>query len=164
MGSVLITKTSFVSGELDPALLGRLDLKAQGDGAARLRNVLVQPTGGVTRRPGLARVASPPGALRLLSFEAAFGPALVAIRPERIDLVRDSTVLEGPQSLWSAAQLGNLAWARLGNQLLLTHPEVSAPDPGRDGGRRVHAPGLELRDRHRRRRDRAHLPALRPLR
>ena len=145
MGSVLITKTSFVSGELDPALLGRLDLKAQGDGAARLRNVLVQPTGGVTRRPGLARVASLPGALRLLSFEAPFGPALVAIGPERIDVVRDGTVLTGPQSLWSATQLGNLAWARLGNQLLLTHPEVS-PNPDRDDGGRVHAPGLDLRD------------------
>ena len=52
MSRVLVAKTSFTAGELDPALLGRLDLKAQEDGAARLRNVIVQATGGVTRRPG----------------------------------------------------------------------------------------------------------------
>ena len=40
------------SGELDPRLLGRSDLRAYENGAARLRNVLVETTGGV--RLGLA--------------------------------------------------------------------------------------------------------------
>ncbi len=58
MSRAFVTKTSFTAGELDPLLRGRLDLKAQEDGAARLRNVVVHPSGGVSRRPGLRLVAS----------------------------------------------------------------------------------------------------------
>ena len=54
MSRAFVTKTSFTAGELDPLLRGRLDLKAQEDGAARLRNVVVHPSGGVSRRPGPA--------------------------------------------------------------------------------------------------------------
>ena len=49
-------KTSFTAGELAPELLGRPDLRASANGARRLRNVFIQPTGGVTRRPGLRHV------------------------------------------------------------------------------------------------------------
>ena len=52
--SVRRAKTSFAAGELAPELLGRGDLRAWENGARRLRNVFLQPTGGVTRRPGLA--------------------------------------------------------------------------------------------------------------
>ena len=58
MSRAFVTKTSFTAGELDPLLRGRLDLKAQEDGAARLRNVVVHPSGGVSRRPGLRLIAS----------------------------------------------------------------------------------------------------------
>ena len=58
MSRAFVTKTSFTAGELDPLLRGRLDLKAQEDGAARLRNVVVHPSGGVSRRPGLRLVAA----------------------------------------------------------------------------------------------------------
>jgi hypothetical protein len=51
------TKTSFAAGELAPELYGRGDLRAFENGARRLRNVVIQPTGGVARRPG----AAPPG-------------------------------------------------------------------------------------------------------
>jgi hypothetical protein len=125
MSRTFVTKTSFTAGELDPHLLGRLDLKAQEEGAARLRNVLVQATGGVTRRPGLARVARIDAACRLISFEAAFGPALVVLGPSRIDIVRNDNVITGPASVWTTAQLGEIVWAISGKRLLITHPSVA---------------------------------------
>lgn len=125
MSRLFVTKTSFTAGELDPGLLGRLDLKAQEDGAAKLRNVLVQATGGVTRRPGLARVAALPGAARLVGFEAPSGPVLVALGPTRIDVLRDGGVLASLPGLWTAAQLPDIAWARSRDRLLITHPEVA---------------------------------------
>src|ERR687885_1251625 len=62
-------KTSFAAGEVAPELLGRPDLRAYANGARRLRNVFIQPTGGVTRRPGLRHVATLPGPARLVAFE-----------------------------------------------------------------------------------------------
>ena len=69
MSIVRIAKTSFASGEIGPAMLGRVDLRAFENGARRLRNVVVEPSGAVRRRPGLARVAGLPGRVRLIAFE-----------------------------------------------------------------------------------------------
>ena len=93
MSRAFVTKTSFTAGELDPLLLGRLDLKAQEDGAAKLRNVVVHPTGGVSRRPGLRLITAVPGALRLLSFEGPDGGELIALGPYRLDVLRDGVVI-----------------------------------------------------------------------
>lgn len=49
-------KTNFTGGELAPSLGARTDLVAYRNGARRLRNVLVVPTGGVRRRPGLRHI------------------------------------------------------------------------------------------------------------
>lgn len=45
-------QTSFTAGQLDPKLRGRIDVGQYYAGAETLRNVLVQPQGGVVRRPG----------------------------------------------------------------------------------------------------------------
>ena len=45
-------KTNFVSGEHDPLLRARSDIKHYYNGAAYLRNVIVLPQGGVRSRPG----------------------------------------------------------------------------------------------------------------
>ena len=46
-------KSTFTSGEVSRRLLGRGDLRAYENGALALRNVFIQPTGGVTLRAGL---------------------------------------------------------------------------------------------------------------
>ena len=71
MPAVKRAKTSFAAGELAPELLGRGDLRAFENGARRLRNVFIQPTGGVTRRSGLRFVDMAEGAGRLIAFGAA---------------------------------------------------------------------------------------------
>lgn len=123
-----LVKTSFAAGELDPALLGRLDLKALEDGALRLRNVIVQATGGVTRRPGMTHVlALPTGVVRLIPFERPTGAALLALAPFRIDVIDLDTELAGPTitAPWDGTQLEHLAWVRRGDTLLLVHPDVA---------------------------------------
>lgn len=64
MPRIKAAKTTFANGELDPALLGRFDLKAYRNGADKLRNVLCKPQGGVIRRPGLEYIAT---ALKVLT-------------------------------------------------------------------------------------------------
>lgn len=50
-------QTNFTSGELDPLLRGRTDVKHYYNGAEFLRNVLCVPQGGLIRRPGLRWVS-----------------------------------------------------------------------------------------------------------
>jgi hypothetical protein len=134
MTRAFVTKTSFTSGELDPLLRGRLDLKAQEDGAARLRNVVVHPSGGVSRRPGLRLVASLPGALRLATFEGSGGGELLAFGSYRLDILRGGVVVHAvTDTLWGPAELPDLSIARWGDRLLLCHPAVPPKELIRDG-------------------------------
>ncbi len=120
-----LVKTSFTAGELDPRLLGRLDLKAQEDGASRLRNVIVHPTGGVTRRPGTAYVATVAGGLRMVPFDGSDGGEILVFGAFRVDIVKAGAVVASVTDLpWSATHIPGLSWVRLDNRLLLCHPDV----------------------------------------
>lgn len=50
-------QTNFTAGELSPRLYGRRDLARYDNGAGTLLNAIIQPHGGVTRRPGTRFVA-----------------------------------------------------------------------------------------------------------
>ena len=69
MTRVTHIKTNFTSGEISPLLYGRGDLRPYDNGAAKLRNVFIHPTGGVYRRPGLRLVTETVSPSRLLAFE-----------------------------------------------------------------------------------------------
>ena len=69
MSRVRILTTNFTSGEISRLLLGRSDLRAYDNGALSLRNLLIHPTGGITRRPGMAYSATARGPGRLVAFE-----------------------------------------------------------------------------------------------
>ncbi len=66
-------QTNFTSGELDPLVRSRLDLDAYKNGLEVARNVVCQPQGGVTRRPGTKYITelggSPENGVRLVHFE-----------------------------------------------------------------------------------------------
>jgi hypothetical protein len=118
-------KTSFTAGELAPELLGRPDLRAYGNGARRLRNVFIHPTGGVTRRPGLRHVAALPGPARLIAFEFNTEQTylLVLTHGALRVFVGDAPVAQvaGP---WTEAMLPQIAFTQSADTLLLCHPEM----------------------------------------
>jgi hypothetical protein len=119
------TKSSFAAGELAPELLGRADLRAYANGARRLRNVFIQPTGGVTRRPGLRHIATLPGPARLLAFEFNTEQAYLLVFTDGLFSVylEDALVAYGPAP-WSTAQLAQLAFTQSADTLLICHPDV----------------------------------------
>ena len=69
MARRVLEKNTFSTGELAPELWGRSDLSAYANGAARLRNVFIEPSGGVRRRPGIRLIDELPGPARLIQFE-----------------------------------------------------------------------------------------------
>lgn len=118
-------KTSFAAGELAPELLGRADLRAYANGANRLRNVIIQPTGGVCRRPGLRHVAMLPGPARLIAFEFNTEQTyLIVLTPGRFAVFKDDVEVAALAAPWAAPHLPQLAFTQSADTLLIAHPDV----------------------------------------
>ncbi len=118
-------KTTFTAGEVSEELLGRGDLRAYENGALQLRNVFIQPTGGVTRRAGLAYVDQAVGNGRLIAFEFNTQQTyLLVLTNNQIDIyaggIKDATVI----SPWSSTQIDQISWTQSADTLLMTHPDV----------------------------------------
>ena len=64
--------STFTAGEISPRLEGRVTIEKYREGLSELTNMIVQPHGGVTRRPGteyLGEVKNSSNATRLIPFE-----------------------------------------------------------------------------------------------
>ena len=119
-------KSSFAAGELAPELLGRADLRAYGNGARALRNVFIQSTGGVTRRPGLRHVAALPGQARLIAFEFNTEQTyLLALTPGLMQVFIGDAQVAAVAAPWTAAMLPQLAYTQSADTLLVCHPEMA---------------------------------------
>lgn len=119
-------KTNFTAGEISPRLLARGDLTAYQNGASRLRNVFIHPTGGVSRRAGLAWVGEAEGDGRLIAFEFNTEQVyLLAVSDSQIDVWKDGIRQTSLATPWTAAQIRQLAWTQSADTLLVCHPDVS---------------------------------------
>ncbi|MEM7679495.1 MAG: hypothetical protein AAF182_00625 [Pseudomonadota bacterium] len=119
-------KTTFTAGEVSEELLGRGDLRAYENGALKLRNVFINPTGGVTRRSGLRFIDEAPGDGRLVAFEFNTQQTyLLVLTDEQIDIyasgVKEATIT----APWTEAQIKQIAWTQSADTLLLTHPDLT---------------------------------------
>ncbi len=125
MASSRTIKTSFTAGELAPELLGRPDLRASANGARRLRNVFIQPTGGVQRRPGLRHVATLAGPARLIAFEFNTEQTyLLALTDGLMRVFIGDAEVAAVAGPWTRAMLPQLGFTQSADTLLLVHPEM----------------------------------------
>ena len=75
MSRAVSIQTNFTTGEIDPLLKSRIDIDQYYNSLEQARNVVIQPQGGITRRPGLQYVstipsaAAPQSGCRLVPFE-----------------------------------------------------------------------------------------------
>lgn len=119
-------KTSFTAGEVSTELLGRGDLRAYDNGALALRNVFINPTGGVTRRAGLGYVDTVAGDGKLIAFEFnTQQTSLLVITDEQIDIYTNGVKEATVAAPWTESQIPQLAWTQSADTLLLTHPDVA---------------------------------------
>jgi hypothetical protein len=119
-------KSNFTAGEVSARLLGRSDLRAYANGASQLRNVIIQPTGGVTRRAGTRFISIAPGVGRLISFEFNTEQTyLLCFSHERIDIYADGVKMTTVTAPWTEDHIDNLAWVQSADTLLVVHPEVA---------------------------------------
>lgn len=125
MAHVNSYKTSFTSGELSPDLLGRTDLRAYQNGARRLRNVFVHPTGGIFRRWGLRFVDLAKGPARLITFEFNVDQTyLIVLTDYALDVYHSGARIAEMPTPWSFDQVRQLNWTQSADTLLVVHPDV----------------------------------------
>lgn len=119
-------KTSFAAGEIARRLLGRGDLRAYDNGALALRNVLIDPTGGIRRRPGLALADLARGPGRLVAFEFNVEQTyLLAFSEGWIDVYDGDLRVASVAAPWTAGQLPRISWTQSADTLLVCHPDVA---------------------------------------
>jgi hypothetical protein len=75
MSRAVTIQSNFTTGEVDPLLKSRIDINQYFNALDQARNVLIQPQGGIERRPGLQFIyevpsaANPQNGLKLVPFE-----------------------------------------------------------------------------------------------
>lgn len=125
MSRIRQIKTTFTAGEVSRALLGRGDLRAYENGALTLRNVFIEPTGGVRRRAGLRFVDHAAGNGRLMSFEFSVDQTyLLVLTDESLAIYADEILVDTITAPWTADQIFHVAFTQSADTLLLVHPDV----------------------------------------
>lgn len=135
MGRSIDIKTTFTAGEVTRDLIGRGDLRAYENGALKLRNVFIQPTGGVARRSGLRYIDNVAGKGRLISFEFNTEQTyLLVVTTMQIAVYADGVLLATLVTPWPETDLAQLAWTQSADTLLLVHPNYAPKKLTRSSG------------------------------
>jgi len=83
MSRIIRSQTNFTSGEIDPKLRARIDLRQYYNGLETGRNIVIQPQGGMQRRDGTRFIAELPAsagtAVRTVHFEFSVNDSYMLI-------------------------------------------------------------------------------------
>jgi hypothetical protein len=135
MSRLRAVKTNFTAGTVSPLLLGRGDLRAYDNGALKLENLFIYPTGGLTRRAGLRFIDSVPNAGRIIAFEFnAEQTYLLVFSHLTIHVYLDGALVAGVPSPFTLTQIPQVAWSQSADTLILTHPDVAPVRLTRNSG------------------------------
>lgn len=117
---------NFISGELDPVLLGRMDKDLYYQGASLLRNVQVNPQGHVSRRPGSEYISNTTNNARSQSIEFQFNDVqkyLIVFTAGEFKVYKDdvlqTTVTSSPIDSLTETQILEMKFAQSADVLLL---------------------------------------------
>jgi hypothetical protein len=124
--------TNFTAGEITPKLLGRTDIAKYENGAETVENFLVEPHGGLTRRPGtrfVAEVKTSANQVRLIPFEfnveqayvLEFGPSYFRIYKDGGQVTSSGSAVE-VATPYAAADLTSLKFAQSADVMYVVSP------------------------------------------
>ena len=133
MPKVTGAKQNFTAGELSPRLHGRTDLGRYQNGAKTLENFLVQPHGGVTRRPGtkfVKEVKTSANQTRLIPFQfnvdqayiIEFGNQYIRFYKDGGNIVSSGSPVE-VATPYLTADLPDIVYAQTADVMYIVHPD-----------------------------------------
>ena len=130
-------QTNFTSGEIDPLIRSRVDLESYKNGLETAKNVICQPQGGVTRRPGTRFITelggSPANGVRLVHFEFSVDDSyMLAFTNNRMYVFKDKALVtningSGNDYLTTtiaSAQLGTMCYTQSADTLIVVHEDI----------------------------------------
>ena len=134
--------TNFSTGELDPLLRSRVDLDQYNNALAKATNVLIQPQGGLRRRPGTKHIlelpnSSTPSAgngVRLVSFQFSVTDSyMLCFTHQRMHVIKNGAVVaningSGNNFLALASltsdMVDDMCWTQSADTLIVVHPDL----------------------------------------
>jgi len=135
-------QTNFSTGELDPLLRSRIDLAQYNNALAKATNVVVQPQGGIRRRPGLKHILELPNTstesaangVRLVPFEFSVDDSyMLCFTHNRMHVIKDGVQITNINSSGNnfltttvtSAMLGQLNWTQSADTMFIVHPDLA---------------------------------------
>jgi len=131
-------QTNFTTGELDPLLRSRVDLQAYNNALETATNVICQPQGGVTRRPGTKFInelgGSPENGVRLVHFEFSVDDSyMLCFTNNRMYVYKNKALItningSGNDYLVTtipSARLSSLCWTQSADTLIVVHEDAN---------------------------------------
>lgn len=134
-------QTNFSTGELDPLLRARVDLQSYNNALAKATNVLIQPQGGLRRRPGTKHIlelpnSSTPSAgngVRLVPFQFSVDDSyMLCFTHQRMYVIKDGavvTAINGGANNYlttsiTSAMVDDMCWTQSADTLIVVHPDL----------------------------------------
>ena len=136
--------TNFATGELDPLLRARVDLQAYNNALAKATNVLIQPQGGLRRRPGTKHIFELPNSssgassagngVRLVSFQFSVTDSyMLCFTHNRMHVVKNGAIvtnINGTGNSYltttiTSAMVDDMCWTQSADTLIVVHPDLS---------------------------------------
>jgi hypothetical protein len=134
-------QTNFSTGELDPLLRARVDLQQYANALAKATNVLIQPQGGLRRRPGTKHILELPNTstesagngVRLIPFQFSVDDSyMLCFTHNRMYVIKNGVVqanINGSGNNYLTTTIGSsivddMCWTQSADTLIVVHPDL----------------------------------------
>ena len=131
MARFVSMQTNFTSGELDPLVRARIDIESYNNALETAKNVICQPQGGVTRRPGTKFIneltGTPASGVRLVAFEFSVDDSyMLCFTSDTMFVYKNKALVHTEASTGiTSAFLDKMCWTQSADTLIIVHPDLA---------------------------------------
>ena len=135
-------QSNFSTGELDPLMRARVDLESYNNALAKATNVLIQPQGGLRRRPGTRHILELPNSgstsagngVRLVPFQFSVNDSyMLCFTHQRMYIIKNGVVqtnINGSGNNYlvvssiTSDMVDDMCWTQSADTLIVVHPDL----------------------------------------
>ena len=131
MARFVSMQTNFTAGELDPLVRARVDIESYKNALETAKNVICQPQGGVTRRPGTKFInelgGTPASGVRLVSFEFSVTDSyMLCFTNDTMYVYKNKALVHTETSTGIvSAYLDTMCWTQSADTLIVVHQDMA---------------------------------------